>query len=364
MNTAHRTSRLPPPAHRKRHRERDRGTSAWRYILVTLGLIIGAIVAWMTAGMLLLFFAGILLATFLRGLTDWLRTRTGLPDRWSLTIVIASLVALGSLTGWLLAPEIREQTQRLMTEIPRASAHLQTLFEQYPWGKTLFKTSANLQETIWRLPQGLASSVTGLLTGLIVVIFVALYLAAEPKRYLEGLLRLAPQRRRARLRAILVQSGITLQRWLMGQLCLMAINAIVTSVGLSLLGVPMAVSLGILSGLLNFIPNFGPIIAAIPAVLLALVVSPILAAQVALFYFVYQMLDGYVLTPLVQQRAVDLPPALTIIVQVIFGALLGGMGVTFAVPLVAVALVVIKMAYVEDVLRENTTLPGESSPSS
>jgi predicted PurR-regulated permease PerM len=359
MNTAHRSRRIPPPAAHRRHREREVRRSGWPYILITLGIIVAAAAAWMAAGMLLLFFAGVLLATFLRGLTDWVHNRSGLSDRWSLTVVVVALLGIAAVTGWFMAPEISKETQRLMTEIPKASAHVEKLLEQYPWGKGLLKTSTNLQETIWRLPQGLASSLAGLFTGLVVVLFVGLYLAAEPRRYLEGALHLVPRSQRTRIRDICVHSGVTLQRWLMGQLCLMGFNAVVTSAGLWLLGVPMAVTLGILSGLLNFIPNFGPLIAAIPAVLLALVVSPALAAQVAIFYFVYQMLDGYVLTPLVQQRSVDLPPALTIMAQVIFGALLGGMGVMFAVPLVAVGLVAIKMAYVENVLGEDTKLPGE-----
>src|SRR5690606_32892211 len=110
----------------------------------------------------------------------------------------------------------------------------------------------------------------------------------------------------------------------------------------------------------NFIPNIGPIVAAIPAVLLAFAHSPWLALYVIIFYFVYQMLDGYVFTPLVEKQTVLVPPALIIMSQVLLGVLAGAMGVVLADPILAVVLVLIKMLYVEDVLHEQAELPGQN----
>ena len=308
---------------------------------------------WLSASTFFLFFAGVLLAVFLRAVVDLIRHYLPLSENWALTLTIVALLGLLTGAGFLLAPKIQEQARSLATELPRAATEIEKRLQQYSWGPALLQASLDVQNTIWRFPAGLVSSITGAMTAIVVVLFVGLYLAAAPDRYAEGLLRLVPRPRRNRSREILTESGWMLRRWLMTQLLLMGTNTVVISIGLSLLNVPLAVSLGIISGLLNFVPNFGPIIAAVPAVLLALLVNPTTAIYVALFFFVYQMFDGYVLTPLVQDRSVCLPPAVTIMSQVLLGVLFGSMGVVFAVPLLAVVLVVVKMAYVEDVLHEH-----------
>lgn len=128
---------------------------------------------------------------------------------------------------------------------------------------------------------------------------------------------------RPKAREVLSVLKTALQRWLVGRMLLMIANAVVTAFGLWLMGVPLALALGVISGILNFVPNLGPIIAGIPAVLLALMESPMKALYVSIFYVGYQALDGYVLTPLVQKKTVALPPALTIASQAVLGVLLG-----------------------------------------
>ena len=173
------------------------------------------------------------------------------------------------------------------------------------------------------------------------------------------MVHLFPPQKRRRAQELLSALGTTLQRWLIGRLLLMTTNGIVTALGLWLMHVPLALSLGILSALLNFIPNFGPIIAAIPAVLIAFLEGPDKALAVAIFYVVYQNIDGYVFTPMVQKRTVALPPAITILAQVLLGVLLGTLGVLLAVPLAAAGLVAIKMLYIEDVFGEPIRTPAD-----
>ena len=64
------------------------------------------------------------------------------------------------------------------------------------------------------------------------------------------------------------------------------------------------------------------------------------------------VVEGYVLVPLVQRRAVHLPPALTLSAQVILGCLAGFIGLLFATPLVAAGLVLVRMIYVEGILGD------------
>ncbi len=156
---------------------------------------------------------------------------------------------------------------------------------------------------------------------------------------------------------VLESVGETLRRWLVGRAILMVVNGVFTALGLWLLGIPLALTLGTIAGLLNFVPNIGPIIAGVPAVLIAWTLGPVPALYVLLLYIFLQSLDGYVLTPLIQQRTVALAPALTITAQLLFGALAGTMGLLLATPLTAATLVLIRKLYLEDVLDEEHGTP-------
>jgi predicted PurR-regulated permease PerM len=119
----------------------------------------------------------------------------------------------------------------------------------------------------------------------------------------------------------------------------MVVIGALTTVGLLVLGAPMAVPMGVLAGLLNFVPYVGPVIAGIPAVALALTEGVRPALHVTALYVFVQSLEGYVLTPLVDRRTVSIPPALGLSAQLVFGVLLGAAGVMLASPLVVCALV-------------------------
>ena len=136
---------------------------------------------------------------------------------------------------------------------------------------------------------------------------------------------------------------------------LMLANGILTSIGLWLLDIPFALTLGLIAGVLNFVPNLGPIIASIPAILIGLTQSPSQAIYVGILYLALQAADGYIFTPLVQQQAVNLPPALTITAQLLMGVLLGPWGLVLATPLVAASIVFIDKLYVEHNAQSHPT---------
>ena len=127
---------------------------------------------------------------------------------------------------------------------------------------------------------------------------------------------------------------------------------VVTATGLTLLGIPLALALGVLAGLLNFIPYLGPILSGGPAVLIAFTQSPADALNTLLFFVAIQNLEGYALTPMLQRRSVSIPPALGILAIVGLAALFGTYGVLFATPLLLVIMVLVRMLYVEDALGD------------
>lgn len=139
----------------------------------------------------------------------------------------------------------------------------------------------------------------------------------------------------------------------------MAVIGVMTGVGLWMLGVPSALVLGIIAGLLEFIPFAGPILSAIPAVLLALAVSTDLALwTVAMCVFV-QHAEAYLIQPVIQRYAVDLPAVILLFSLLAFGAMFGALGVIFAAPLAVVSYVLVKRLYVQEALDTPTPIPGE-----
>ena len=158
------------------------------------------------------------------------------------------------------------------------------------------------------------------------------------------------------------QLGTTLQWWLIAQGIDMVVIGVATALGLWLLGIPLALLLGVLAALFNFIPNVGPFFSYVPAVLLALVEGPEKALYVTIFYIGLQCVEGYVLLPLLQRGAVDTPPAVLIAVQVLLTLLVGGLGLALAAPLAACAMIVVKMLYVHDVLGDPVELATRDEP--
>jgi predicted PurR-regulated permease PerM len=149
------------------------------------------------------------------------------------------------------------------------------------------------------------------------------------------------------MRATFNEAGTTLRGWLLGQAIGMIVAGTLTWIGLMLLGVPLAGLLGTIIAVLNFIPVIGPMIGAVPAVLLALTQAPSLALWVVGLVILVQTVEGNFLTPMVQSRTADLPPALLLVTQVLTGALFGLLGVALAAPLSALGMVLVRRGYVE-----------------
>lgn len=343
------------------------GRARGRTILTfALSVAVALFIVWLAADVLLLAFAGVLLAVLLRGLAVFVRDRLRIGDAWALALALATLLAIMGLSAAFLMPKIAVQADALVARLPAAIERATAVLEDYAWGRYLLERDGLISSVLPRRSDvfaratGVVSTTFGAVTDVVVVVFVGIYLAASPAAYTTGIARLFRPRDRPRVLEVLAAIGATLRRWVVGRCLLMAANGAATAAGLWALGVPLATTLGILAGLLNFVPNVGPLIAAVPALLLALTIGPATALAVLALYVVLQSLDGYVFTPLVQRRTVALPPAVTILAQVSLGALFGGLGVLLATPIAAASLVLVKMVYVEGVLGERTSPPETS----
>jgi predicted PurR-regulated permease PerM len=324
-------------------------------IVATAAVIL--VLLWNLLDALLLVFAAILLACLVRGAADFLADKTRLPNGWSLAVVVVALAIGLTSVGWFLAPRIAAQTDQLWRSLTSSGQQLTAQISRYELGKRLLEHAPTLEQLTGRgnivaRVTGIFSSTFGLIADGLLVLFIGLYLAICPGVYVQGAVRLLPRARRARMTEVLLEIGVVLQRWLVGRTLLMISNGLLTMLALWLFHIPLALTLGVLAGLLNFVPTIGPLVAAIPAVLIGWTLGPAQALYVLLLYLVLQNLDGYVLTPLVQERTVSLPPALTIVAQLFFGVLAGSLGLLLATPLAAAAVVLVRRLYLEDVLGD------------
>jgi predicted PurR-regulated permease PerM len=354
-----------------------RGGAEWRdsytrrvliAVAITAAAVLLLVFLWYTVDVLLLAFAGVLLAIFLRSMSDWLSARTGLSAGWSLGLVVAALLGLTALGLWLLAPTVADQIDQLSQRLPEAARDLRQRVEQFELGRLLMAqvfpagaAGGSGDGGALSAATGFFSSTLGVITDMAIILFFGLFLATDPDQYIRGLIKLFPHTKRPRLREVLRALGYTLRWWLIGRALAMIIIGVFTTLGLWVLGVPLALALGILAALLNFIPNIGPLLAGIPAVLLALTQSPVQALYVIILYTIIQTVEGYILTPLMDEQTVSTPPAIGIIGQVLLGVLVGFLGVAFAAPLTATVIVLVKLLYVEDVLGDPVEVPGEDS---
>jgi predicted PurR-regulated permease PerM len=336
-----------------------------RRVLVALGLVlaVGIFVAliWISIKVWLAVFAGILVAVFLRTLTNLVCKATPLSAVWGLGVVIISLLSLAVLGGWLLVPGITDQFNAFSERLPRALEQAQAKIGKSVIGSYLPHKLPAASELANSAGQMLAKAAAffslsvGAIANFFVIIFLGIYLAASPQVYINGVLHLFPFSNRVRAREILSQVGTALGHWLFGQMVSMAVVGTLIGLGLTLLGIPLGLALGVLAGLLNFIPIVGSLLSAAPAVLLAFLVGPLHPVYVILLYVVVNTgIESHLLVPLIQRYAINLPPALAVLALFLMGELFGFFGLLLAIPMAATLMVLIKALYVQDILGDRS----------
>lgn len=344
-------------------------SNLWNAYKRRLFLAIGIVVALIVLGnavataldILLLFFLCALIAVGLRGVSDGVAAHTPLSERWALVLVVIASLVLIIGTGILVGPRLAQQLSQLVETLPQSLNQIEDQLRQYSWGQQIVDQIPSFTEIPGRLIQnssffaritGIFSSVLAFVSSLLIVIFISLYLAFDPKVYTTNLLHLVPLSYRDRVHGTLSRVNDTLKMWLLTRIGSMIFISIATSIGLVLLGMPLVLSLTIIAAIGAFIPTFGPILALIPAVLVALLQSPQQALFVAVIYTSIQMVDNYLVTPVIAKRMMVLPPAYIVGAQLILGALMGPLGLVLAAPIAAALVVIVRMLYVEDVLGD------------
>jgi predicted PurR-regulated permease PerM len=354
------------------NRLQDRNNLAWAISVGGIGAVAFAallLFTWYYSATLFLIFAGILLGVALNSFTDLLGRVVRLPHSLRLSIVCLVLAALLSGAIFLGGATIAQQATALSDTIKSQLVNVKAFLERngidtsyfdlgnsgasqassapatpgaptthsLPGAGALASSGSAIVSQTFKLLLGTVSAVGNFF----IVLFLGLTFAAQPGVYRKGLLYMAPARHRARAAIIVDRIGETLERWLMAQFTTMLAVFLVTSIGLAIIGIQSAFILGIQAGLLAFIPTVGALIAGLIVVLASLASGWVAAASAFALFLGVHVLESYILTPMIQRQALDIPPATLFAFQILLGVVFGVWGLALALPLMAIVKVMI-----------------------
>ena len=348
-----------------------KSSSALRVSAIFLGTIVALLFLWTTRSIFVTAFVALLFAVSIMPIVDRLQ-RFRIPRGIGAAIVVAAVLGVLGGAGALLAPVLQEQGGELRQRIPAA---IQLINQQLAKRHVVLGGSPQTQQQpgagagqdVFARQLGnivpylfpVFSTTVTAITAIVLVLFLTIFFAADPSMHKRGLLHLVPQRHRDRATYVMETVAHSLRSWVVARsVAMVTIGVVVTGV-MALLHVRAFVALGVIAGLLEFVPVFGPILGAIPAIALALADSPEKALWVAIAFLIIQQLEGNVLIPMLLQKAVEVPPALSLIGIASMTIVLGVAGALIAEPLVAAGLVVVKMLYVEPVIGDKMAAGDE-----
>jgi predicted PurR-regulated permease PerM len=353
-------------------RHRTRNDLAWAISvggIGTVGFAALLLFTWYFAATLFLIFAGMLLGVALNAMTNMLGHLVRLPHSLRLTIVC--LVLAGLLSGVIVlgGATIAQQATALSDTIKSQLVGVKAFLDRngidtsyFGLGNPGASAASSTPETPGAAPAlnlpsagalassggAIVSQTLKLLLGTVsavgnffILLFLGLAFAAQPSVYRKGLIFMAPARHRARATVIVDRIGETLERWLMAQMVTMFAVFFVTWIGLAIIGIQSSFILGIQAGLLAFIPTVGALIGGMIVVLASLASGWVAAASAFVLFLGVHVLESYVLTPIIQRQALDIPPATLFAFQILLGVVFGIWGLALALPLIAIAKVMI-----------------------
>lgn len=306
---------------------------------------------------LLLVLAGILFATFFRGIASTIQSRIPVNKSIALLLSILLFLTVCSTTVVLLYPRVSNQINVLKTELPKATNEIESKLNETTLGNWIINQVEIYRKRYKKDNEQLTlffSSFFGGLADIYIIFFLGMFFTFQPSLYRNGIILLFPKPKRDRANEVLLTIGFTLKRWLLGKVFSMIVVGILTCIGLAILDVPLALTLGIFAAIITFIPNFGPIISLIPAFLLACTQSTEMGIYVCLLYLAIQGIESNIITPLIQRKMISLPLAMILIAQVVLGIFTGILGLILAVPAMAIIIVLVKMVYIEDILDDKS----------
>jgi predicted PurR-regulated permease PerM len=326
-------------------------------LLVVVLIAALALALWHLTDILVLLFGATLLAIGLCAAARLVSRCTRIRQGVALAGVFVSGLCIFGAALWVFGATVAAQVDDVIQAAPAGFKLFIAWMTGHPYGRQVLDQvrGANVVgATGWAT--SMATAAVGLITRAlgyaVIALFVAIYLAAQPRRYRHLCLRLVPPADRPVTERLFALIGHVLQRWLIGQLVVMVTIGVLSGIGLWLLGIEAAFALGLMGGLLCFIPFVGAVLATIPATLVALTQGPVYAASVLGMYAAVHFVEGNLITPMVQAEATSFPPVLAILSTVCFSVLFGPLGVLLAAPLTLSLMAAVEVLYVQRGLGE------------
>lgn len=298
---------------------------------------------------ILLSLAGILLAIYFHGFGNMLHRKFHWPPKLCLFLSVFINILLVAGFFWFVGARLQKQVAELSDTLPQTLQNLEEQLSRSDVGTQIltYINTASDSIKIESVARQFFSGSFGVLSDLYIVFLFAIFFTVDPLLYKKGVVRLLPPKAKNKSEKLLDGLNRVLKKWLKAQIIGFFFIAVFTAIGLWILGMPLILTLALIAGILNFIPNFGPLIALVPAVLLGLMEGPTTAIVVACIYTGVQIIQSAVTQPIIQQKMVSLPPALTIFAQVAFGMVAGFWGILLATPIVVIVLKLVKSLYIE-----------------
>ena len=327
-----------------------------------LAIIIALYILWRIKQVLLLAFAAIVFATAINQLVKFLQVKFKLERKIAIAISVTGVLIFIAGFIALVIPPFIDQIQELITLVPEGLEQLSSWNE---WLNNLLPQNlvkdvqgfGSFTQNIRSLMDGIVgnffdlfSSTLAVVLNSLLVIVVTIMLLSTPTPYKQTFLLMFPAFYRQRIQTILKKCEKNLGGWAIGILFNMAVIAILSGIGLLILGVRLPLANSLLAGILTFIPNLGPVLSVVPPTAMALLDAPWKGVAVIILYIVIQQVESNILTPLVMKKQVSLLPAFTLLSQVAFAVFFGILGLFLALPITVVAQVWIKEIIVKDIL--------------
>lgn len=327
------------------HRDGRTDGRLFRRTLVAAAAVGFAVVLWRLTDLILLLMAAALVAFIFYKFATQLqrRIRAPFPVALGLAVVVPTLVLL--FVFWAFGSMMADQFALLAEQLPGAFAWAQDWLKTSSVGREITGMAGGFMPDSSRvvsLLQTVASSVGTVVTSLVVVLVAGIYLAAQPRLYGRGVLHLVPPHAREKTVTTVAAVAYALSSWLKAQGVSMIFVGIFTGVALSIVGIPAAPAIGMVAAICEFVPYLGTIVVAIPSIIIGFSISPETGFWTIAVLVAVQQIQGNIVTPLIQSRMAELPPALTIFSLIAAGVLLGPMGVILAVPLTVIAQTLVK----------------------
>ncbi|CAN5376928.1 AI-2E family transporter [soil metagenome] len=324
---------------------------------VWFGIAIVIALAVLLAQPILTILGALVLTTMLDGGARLLRRAAPIGRGWRLTIVILGVFGFLAWTVYLTGSNLAAQAQAMRHIVEIQIDRIGTWAQQLGISATpadLKSLGTQVFSSLGRVTAAVSTAV-GVVTSLVMMLVLAIFIAIEPKLYERGVAWMLPMAKRQSFYVIADKMGWTLRRLMFGRLIGMVVEGVGTWLLLLAGGVPMAALLGVLTGVLAFLPNIGSIISGVLIILVGFSAGVDSGIYAICVYLAVQIVDGYLIVPMVAKRATDLAPALVLGAQILFGALFGIMGLFLADPIVAMIKV-----YLEE--RSKAALPAKKKP--